>query len=97
MTNEIRWVTHTQKRDESKRENIFMENEIRQYWMGQDVIIGVNMIKILLCIYKNTLLFGRCVFFRETCMSFLKLYFYYFFIICLCEGMHICVQMSLEA
>lgn len=48
-------------------------------------------------IYKNALLFGRCAFLRETCVSFLKLYFYYFFIICLCEGMHICMQMSLEA
>lgn len=29
-------------------------------------------------IYKNALLFGRCAFLRETCISFLKLYFYYF-------------------
>lgn len=64
-TNEIRWVTHTQKRDESKRESIFMENEIRQYWMGQDVIIGVNMIKILLSVYTKIPYYLADVYFLE--------------------------------
>lgn len=55
-----------------------MENDIRRYWMGQDVIIGVNMIKILLSVYtKMPCIWQMCIF-RETCISFLKLYFYYF-------------------
>lgn len=59
---------------------------------------GVNMIRMLLSVYiKMPYYLTDVHFFRETCIHFLKLYFYYFFIICLCEGMHICVQMSLEA
>lgn len=50
-----------------------MEREIiKQALDGSDVIIGVNMIKILLSIYKkNAILFGRHVHFsRKTSVSF---------------------------